>query len=190
MDFFTITTFIWQVFSMLFVLYKFTSFFTVMYDFFKFLTKLFNGLVYINNRLFGYLYSNYITINNNNDSSDIESQEQPKTFYQSIKDKCTNLYNYFFDKSKNNINNNIRRNNINNINNINRHNNVTTYFENCDIESSSTSTELDVFESQNNTSISMSRSTYPPNYTRNYNESINESDELTNLLNSSDTYSI
>lgn len=41
---------IWYIFTMLFLLYKFTSFFTYIYNFGKFLGKLTQGILYIKNR--------------------------------------------------------------------------------------------------------------------------------------------
>lgn len=58
MDFYFITSFInmvWQIFTILFVLYRFTSFFSMMYNFILFLGKLLKGVVYIKDQVSRYI---------------------------------------------------------------------------------------------------------------------------------------
>ena len=46
---------IWQIFTILFVLYRFTSFFNMMYNFILFVNKLFKGLFYIKDQISLYI---------------------------------------------------------------------------------------------------------------------------------------
>lgn len=67
-DFYFITSvinMIWQIFTILFVLYRFTSFFNMMYNFAKFVGRLFTGLIYIKDRIHLYITksSNYSYVN-------------------------------------------------------------------------------------------------------------------------------
>ena len=58
MDFFFISSLInmiWQIFTILFVLYRFTSFFNMMYNFILFINKLFRGIFYIKNQITIYI---------------------------------------------------------------------------------------------------------------------------------------
>lgn len=58
MDFYFITSFInmvWQIFTILFVLYRFTSFFSMMYNFILFLGKLLKGVYYIKDQVTRYI---------------------------------------------------------------------------------------------------------------------------------------
>jgi hypothetical protein len=71
MDFFFISSLInmiWQIFTILFVLYRFTSFFNMMYNFILFINKIFKGVFYIKDQITIYInkrrgYS-YFTENN------------------------------------------------------------------------------------------------------------------------------
>lgn len=70
-DFYFITSvinMIWQIFTILFVLYRFTSFFNMLYNFTKFLGRLFKGLIYVKDQISlyitrhsGYSYSTHNT---------------------------------------------------------------------------------------------------------------------------------
>ena len=51
----TVINIIWYIFSILFVLYKFTSFFSYIYNFGKFLGRLTQGLFYIKNRILEFI---------------------------------------------------------------------------------------------------------------------------------------
>lgn len=58
MDFYFFTSFvnmIWQIFTILFVLYRFTSFFSMMYNFLLFVGKLFKGVVYVKDQVSLYI---------------------------------------------------------------------------------------------------------------------------------------
>jgi hypothetical protein len=58
MDFYFLTSLInmlWQIFTILFVLYRFTSFFSMMYNFMLFLGKLLKGAVYIKDQISIYI---------------------------------------------------------------------------------------------------------------------------------------
>ena len=57
-DFYFVTTLInmlWQIFTVLFVLYRFTSFFSMMYNFMQFLGKLFKGFIYVKDQISLYI---------------------------------------------------------------------------------------------------------------------------------------
>ena len=58
MDFYFLTSVInmfWQIFTILFVLYRFTSFFSMMYNFVLFLGKLLKGIVYVKDQISLYI---------------------------------------------------------------------------------------------------------------------------------------
>lgn len=58
MDFYLLTSVInmfWQIFTILFVLYRFTSFFSMMYNFFLFLSKILKGVVYVKDQISLYI---------------------------------------------------------------------------------------------------------------------------------------
>lgn len=66
--FFTsVVNLIWQIFTILFILYRFTSFFSMMYNFILFIGKLFKGVTYIKDKITGYIAQKrgYSSINNN-----------------------------------------------------------------------------------------------------------------------------
>ena len=96
----TIINTIWYIFTILFVLYRFTSVFSYIYNFIKFCYKLFDGANYILNKISGYInYPNNYTYNN------LESQTSPQpqpTFFQ----KCKNYIKGFIFKTKKQDNNN------------------------------------------------------------------------------------
>lgn len=88
----TIINTIWYLFTILFVLYKFTSFFSYMYNFIKFCGKLFTWIKYIYDQIIIYLQKKrgykYTLLN------DLESQttQQNKTYFQKIKDNIWKSY--------------------------------------------------------------------------------------------------
>ncbi len=58
MDFYFLTSLVnmlWQIFTILFLLYRFTSFFSMMYNFMLFVGKLFKGLIYIKDQISLYI---------------------------------------------------------------------------------------------------------------------------------------
>jgi hypothetical protein len=91
----TIINTLWYLFTILFVLYKYTAFFSYIYNFVKFCGKLFSGVSYV---------YKYISGNNNLNRVDIESQNNQnnqnnnKTFYQKCKNYITKNYNYYYRK--------------------------------------------------------------------------------------------
>ena len=88
----TVINTLWYLFTILFVLYKYTAFFGYIYNFVKFCGKLFSGVSYV---------YKYITGNNNLNRVDIESQNNQnnnKTFYQKCKNYITKNYNYYYRK--------------------------------------------------------------------------------------------
>lgn len=85
----TIVNTIWYIFTILFVLYKFTSFFSYIYNFFRFCGKIFTGTRYI---------YNYISDINGYRNLDIESQNTPKSTFQKIKETCKKKWNKFYFK--------------------------------------------------------------------------------------------
>ncbi len=88
----TIVNTLWYLFTILFVLYKYTAFFSYIYNFVKFCGKLFSGVSYV---------YKYISGNNNLNRVDIESQNNQnnnKTFYQKCKNYITKYYNYYYRK--------------------------------------------------------------------------------------------
>ena len=88
----TVINTLWYLFTILFVLYKYTAFFSYIYNFVKFCGKLFSGVSYV---------YKYISGNNNLNRVDIESQNNQnnnKTFYQKCKNYITKNYNYYYRK--------------------------------------------------------------------------------------------
>lgn len=58
----------WQIFTILFVLYRFTSFFSMVINFVKFLGKLLQGIVYVKNHIRTYI-TGYTMVTSQNDTS-------------------------------------------------------------------------------------------------------------------------
>ena len=99
----TIVNTIWYIFTILFVLYRFTSFFSYIYNFVRFCGKLFVGVNYAYNQIKMYIRrrSGYININ----SDDIEAQTEfvlpdqnirHKTIFETFKETVTKKYNYYY----------------------------------------------------------------------------------------------
>jgi hypothetical protein len=88
----TIINTIWYLFTILFVLYKFTSFFSYIYNFIKFCGKLFTWIKYLYDEIIIYLQKKrgykYTLLN------DLESQrtQQNKTYFQKIKANIWKTY--------------------------------------------------------------------------------------------------
>ena len=82
----TIVNTVWYIFTILFVLYKFTSFFSYIYNFFRFCGKIFTGTRYIYNYF------------NKNVYRDIESQNTPKSAFQKFRETCNTKWNKFYFK--------------------------------------------------------------------------------------------
>ena len=88
----TIVNTIWYIFTILFVLYRFTSLFSYMYNFSRFCGKLFTGVHHI------YTYTKNTNRYQNIDT-DIESQLRPKNTFQKFKEMCKKKWYQLFNKS-------------------------------------------------------------------------------------------
>jgi hypothetical protein len=94
----TIINTIWYLFTVLFVLYRFTSLFSYGYNFLRFCGKLFNSLYYVYDRITIYIKrrNGYEYVEN---QGDIESQNsQPKTLLQSCKTYLSKQYDHIYYK--------------------------------------------------------------------------------------------
>lgn len=90
----TIVNTIWYIFTILFVLYRFTSLFSYMYNFSRFCGKLFTGVHHI------YTYTKNTNRYQNIDiDTDIESQLRPKNAFQKFKEMCKKKWYQLFNKS-------------------------------------------------------------------------------------------
>lgn len=87
----TILNIIWTIFSILFVLYRFTTFFSYILNFIKFLGKITNGILYVKNQV-----SLKLGFQNNSYTQLPESSNtvKNKTVIQHIKSKFSSLYRY------------------------------------------------------------------------------------------------
>ena len=99
----TIVNTIWYIFTILFVLYRFTSFFSYIYNFVRFCGKLFVGVKYVYDQIKMYIRrrSGYINLNSN----DIEAQTEfilpdqntrHKTMFETFKASVVKKYNYYY----------------------------------------------------------------------------------------------
>lgn len=96
----TIINTIWYIFTVLFVLYRFTSFFNYIYNFIKFCSKLFSGVTYLVNKV-----NTYIKYPNNYTYSELESQSHTHpTFFQRCKKY---IKSFFYKTSPSNSNSNL-----------------------------------------------------------------------------------
>lgn len=93
----TIINTIWYIFTILFVLYRFTSFFSYIYNFSRFCGKIFTGIKYVYNYINSKNIHNYHNI-------DIESQLRPKTTFQKFKEAVQQKWAKMFGKSSSNHN--------------------------------------------------------------------------------------
>lgn len=87
----SIINIIWYIFSILFVLYKFTSFFTYIYNFGKFLGKLTQNIFYVKDRVVEF------TEQRRNQYITRPSQVKSQSFFTRIKNNITN---YFWQQQK------------------------------------------------------------------------------------------
>lgn len=102
----TIVNTIWYIFTILFVLYRFTSFFSYIYNFVRFCGKLFNGIYFVYDQIRIYIRKRrgYVYLS----SDDIEAQNHDillpdqnskhKTLLQKCKDYFTQKYDYYYFK--------------------------------------------------------------------------------------------
>lgn len=90
----TVINIIWYIFSILFVLYKFTSFFSYIYNFGKFLGRITQGAFYIKDRVVEF------TEHRRNQHITRPTQVPSHSFFAKIK---TNIKNYFWGTPKEEI---------------------------------------------------------------------------------------
>jgi hypothetical protein len=82
---------VWYIFTILFVLYRFTSFFTYMYGFVRFCKKLWDGIGYCWTQVSIYLQKRRGYIPADSDEP-LLSEFQPQSTFQQIKGLCFNMY--------------------------------------------------------------------------------------------------
>jgi len=87
----TIVNTVWYIFTILFVLYRFTSFFSYIYNFSRFCGKLFTGVHYI----YTLTTKNFYRYQN----IDVESQIRPKSTFEKFKETCKKKWAQLFGKS-------------------------------------------------------------------------------------------
>jgi len=99
-DFFFVTAAVnmmWQILTVLFVLYRFTSFFSLIYNFMKFIGKILQVFVYIKNQIAIYFRkrSGYsvLTQDEINGLPTQQQQQSPKTIF-------TKIYEWFYNKKR------------------------------------------------------------------------------------------
>lgn len=94
----TIINTLWYLFTILFVLYKYTAFFSYIYNFVKFCGKLFLGVSYIYKYIYNFRSNRFdIESQNNNviQQGTFNEHQDNKTFYQKCKNYITKNYNYY-----------------------------------------------------------------------------------------------
>lgn len=99
----TIINTIWYIFTILFLLYRFTSFFSYIYNFIRFCGKLFTGVHYVYDQIRIYIRKRRGFTNL---SSDDESNEyllpgqntRHKTIFETCRDYVTKQYDYYYYK--------------------------------------------------------------------------------------------
>lgn len=106
---------IWYIFTIIFVLYKFTSFFTTAWGFIKFTGKLYYGIKTISNNVFTYIKTHIVgnADQNTNENQQLNNQEYSSTNYGStntndaynnrgigITGSIAGIYNRFFNGYK------------------------------------------------------------------------------------------
>ena len=91
----TIINIIWYIFTVLFVLYKFTSVFSYAYNFLRFCGKIFGCVHYVYDQARIYIYkrNGYIICDEENTIN-----TRPKTIFQSCKDYISKKYDNFYYK--------------------------------------------------------------------------------------------
>lgn len=101
----TIINTIWYIFTVLFVLYKFTSFFSYIYNFFRFCGKLFNGIYYVYDQIKIYIRKRrgyiYLPSDDDIEANDIllpEQRRKHKTIFETCKDYISRKYDYYYYK--------------------------------------------------------------------------------------------
>ena len=110
----TLINLIWYIFTMIFLLYRFTSFFSYAVNFIKFCGKLFSGMYYIGELSYNYIKQTTILppqpkletslidiiIDESENTNTNTNTNTPviKTFIQKTKEKISKYYNYCYSK--------------------------------------------------------------------------------------------
>lgn len=92
---------IWNIFTLLFLLYKFTSFFSHVYNFTRFCGKLWIGSVWVKDKFVDYIRKKRGYIRIDEETPDVLLPEQNRQYqspYQKIKNSINTVYNKFFSK--------------------------------------------------------------------------------------------
>lgn len=199
----------WQIFTILFVLYRFTSFFTMIYNFFLFLGKLLKGVIYIKDQISLYIikkknYSylsndeihntprtpwftkikNFFTRNSPTPTPNIPLYETRTSYIHNLHMSSNFRINNNDKNDSNDNNNNNNNSNNNNSNNDNNNNN------NQDTNNQNYGTDpLNIHTNTNSNSPSVSRTDIDfENYMQNMMNSSNyESTEFYNKTNLNST---
>lgn len=90
----TIVNTIWYIFTVIFLLYKFTSFFSYIYNFLRFCGKLWTWIEWTKDQIVFYIRKRqgYTTLGDNEEYF-IPTQSQTTTFFGSVKTQCKRVYN-------------------------------------------------------------------------------------------------
>ena len=97
----TIINAVWYVFTILFVLYKFTSFFGYIYNFIKFCSKLFNGVQYVWNQIDLYVKRRrgYVHVDIETDEILLPDENiRQATLFEKCKSYLKNTYSHYYSK--------------------------------------------------------------------------------------------
>lgn len=98
----TIINTIWYIFTILFLLYRFTSFFTYVYGFVQFCAKAFSWLSWAWDQihLFFRRRQGYFTLDEEQNYLLPQQHRETKTYFQIFKEKCANWLSRVFGKKK------------------------------------------------------------------------------------------
>jgi hypothetical protein len=169
----TIINIIWYIFTVLFLLYKFTSFFGYIYNFLRFCGKIFGVIHYIydKGRIYLYRRNGYIHFQNEQNIN----MNQPKSIFQNCKEylskKYNRLYYKIFGKQRDH---NVSNNQMNiPLTEISIHNSKTFSKENKDSEKYLFDNHMQELCTNSisiefNDKIHQENSQYTSNYTSNY----------------------
>ena len=95
----TIVNTLWYLFTILFVLYKYTAFFSYIYNFVKFCGQLFSGISHIYKYIYNFRSNRFdIESQNNNVPVTLDGNVGNKTLYQKCKNYISKNYNYYYRK--------------------------------------------------------------------------------------------
>lgn len=86
---------IWYIFSILFVLYKYTSFFSYTYNFIKFCGNIYSGIVWTKDKISDYLLKRkgHIRLGDDNEHVLPERNVQYRSYFSKFKELIGNTYN-------------------------------------------------------------------------------------------------